>query len=433
MSLALESVALELAVTRRGPWQQRLLAGAKLDGPEPLAQHATRFGGDISTWTSRARPEQLLGLVRRSGLRGRGGGGFPTFEKLNAVRRHGPGAVVVVNGSETEPAAAKDDLLLRLRPHLVLDGLEVALRVLGARSAFVVGHSPPAIRAVEAALGEREDLPAQVEVVRGPENFVGGEETALIRWLEGGPALPRYQPPRVVDRGWRGIPTLVQNVETLAHLALVVRLGPEWFRQEGTDEEPGTMLVTLSGAVEAPGVYEVPVGTPLHQLLEVGVADPTAVALLSGGYFGSWLRSPEIQHLGLSRASLSRAGASPGAGVLHLLSKDSCGVWESARVVAWLAAQVAGQCGPCQYGLPALASALEEAARSGSVSALARLERWGDQIEGRGACRHPDGAVNLSRSAARAFSDELESHRQGRCSGHQRSSLPLPMTVAPAL
>ncbi|MHB1522473.1 MAG: NADH-ubiquinone oxidoreductase-F iron-sulfur binding region domain-containing protein [Candidatus Dormibacteria bacterium] len=427
MSLLATAAPSELDLPRSGPWTKRLLAGSRLGGAEPLVHHVSRLGGDITDWTGRAGPEQLLERLRRSGLRGRGGGGFPTSEKLAAVRRHGPGSVVVVNGSETEPAAGKDDLLLRLRPHLVLDGLLATIRILGARQAFLVAPSAPAVAAVETALRERQDVPLRVEVVRGPANFVGGEESALIRWLEGGPALPRYQPPRVVDRGWRGLPTLVQNVETLAHLGLVLRLGPEWFRGEGVSEEPGTMLVTLSGAVEAPGVYEVPIGTPLPQILQVAGADPGAVALLVGGYFGSWLRPPQVQGLSLSRASLRPAGATPGAGVLHLLPRGTCGLRESGRILAWLAAQGARQCGPCALGLPAMASALNEAANSGSEAALAQLHRWGDQIEGRGACRHPDGAVNLARSAAMAFPDELQRHRAGTCVGRRHSTLPLPL------
>ncbi len=431
MSLLATAAPPELGLPRTGPWTQRLLAGAKLAAPEPIANHASRLGGGITDWTGRAGPEQLLDRVRLSGLRGRGGGGFPTSEKLAAVRRHGPGSVVVVNGAETEPAAAKDDLLLRLRPHLVLDGLLAATRILGARRTFLVARSAQAVAALETALRERPDIQIPVEVVRGPVNFVGGEESALIRWLEGGPALPRYQPPRVVDRGWRGLPTLVQNVETLAHLGLVVRLGPEWFRGEGTADEPGTMLLTLSGAVMAPGVYEVPIGTSLPQILHVAGADPGAVALLVGGYFGSWLRAPQVRDLSLSRGSLRPAGANPGAGVLHLLPEGTCGLRESGRILAWLAAQGARQCGPCASGLPALASALGEAVASGSEAALARLDRWGNQIEGRGACRHPDGAVNLARSAARAFPDELERHREGACGGNRKLSLPLPAASDP--
>ena len=431
MSLLATAAELDLDLPRSGPWTKRLLAGSRLGGAEPLVHHVSRLGGDITDWTGRAGPDQLLDRLRRSGLRGRGGGGYPTSDKLAAVRRHGPGSVVVVNGSETEPVAGKDDLLLRLRPHLVLDGLLAVTRILGARQAFLVAHSAPALAAVRTAMRERQDLTLPVDVVRGPANFVGGEESALIRWLEGGPALPRYQPPRVVDRGWRGQPTLVQNVETLAHLGLVLRLGPDWFRGLGLADEPGTMLVTLSGAVEGPGVYEVPIGTPLPQILQVAGADPEAVALLVGGYFGSWLRAPEVQGLALSRASLRPAGATPGAGVLHLLPRGTCGLRESGRVLAWLAAQGARQCGPCAFGLPAMASALNDVADNGSLEALAQLQRWGDQIEGRGACRHPDGAVNLARSAAVAFPEELQRHRKGACGGHRQSSLPLPPVAHP--
>lgn len=428
MSLAAADLMREFARPRSGPWPARLLAGPKDRFGESWEEHCARLGGPISDPLRHAHPERLVDAVRRAGLRGRGGGGFPTAEKLRAVRRHGSGAVVIGNGSETEPAAAKDELLLSLRPHLVLDGLEVAVRAVGARGAFVVAPSSLAFERVTAALSERGPGKAPVEVIEGPSNFVGGEETAVIRWIEGGPALPRYQPPRTVDRGWRGLPTLVQNVETLAHLGLIARLGPEWFIEVGGESEPGTMLVTLSGAVARPGVYEVPVGVEVAQLLDAAGPDPEAVALLVGGYFGTWLGAPQIPRARLSRSGMAPLSASPGAGVVHLLASRTCGVRESQRVVEWLAGQGARQCGPCLQGLPALAGALGRlaAADGRGFEAVAQLRRWGDQIEGRGACRHPDGAVNLARSALIAFPDELELHLRGRCSGDRASTLPLP-------
>ncbi|HUY53628.1 MAG TPA: NADH-ubiquinone oxidoreductase-F iron-sulfur binding region domain-containing protein [Candidatus Nanopelagicaceae bacterium] len=410
----------------------RLLAGPRGGTAEAWGQHRERLGGPISEVLRGTAPGNLLGAIGGSGLRGRGGAGFPAATKLAAALKRGVSGVVVVgNGSETEPAAGKDDLLLRLRPHLVLDGLETVAVATRAERSFLVVPSQAAWRSVTAALVDRPrhgPHGPKVELVLGPRNFVGGEETALVSWLEGGPARPRYQRQRLVERGWRGRPTLVQNVETLAHLGLVARFGPEWFRSRGTADEPGTMMVSLSGAVGRPGVYEVPIGIRISALLEAAGAEPAAPALLVGGYFGSWLLPAQIATAELSRRALAPLHASPGAGVLHLLAPGACGLREAHLVVDWMARQSADQCGPCRLGLPALAGAMGELARpwAGGREVSDRILRWSGQIVGRGACRHPDGVVNLVRSTLLAFADELEQHRRGHCGGGAPSTLPLP-------
>jgi len=415
------------AIPGAGAGRLRLLEGPP--HPEAWAAHRDRLGGPISQVVSARRAGDLLEVVRSSGLRGRGGAGFPTADKLAAVLRRGASGVVVIgNGSETEPAAGKDELLLRLRPHLVLDGLEAVAMATRAERCFLVVPSQAAWGGLAAALADRPRQRPKVELALGPANFVGGEETALVRWLEGGPARPRYQLQRLVERGWRGRPTLVQNVETLAHLGLVARFGPDWFRRLGTSAEPGTMLVTLGGAVASPGVYEVAIGTRVAVLLQAAGAEPAAAALLVGGYFGSWLRPGQIADAELSRQALAPLGASPGAGVMHLLAPGACGLREAHRVVEWMARQGAQQCGPCKFGLPALAAAMGDLAEpwAGGRGVSDRMLRWCEQVAGRGACRHPDGVVNLIRSTLTAFADELARHRQGHCCGGAPSALPLP-------
>ena len=409
----------------------RLLGGPSRSDAESWVEHNSRLGGAISSARGRHHPAQLIAMIRRAGLTGRGGAGFPAADKLAAVRGQPRSPVVVGNGSETEPAAAKDDLLLRLRPHLVLDGLELVAATLRAERIFLVVPSTLAERSVSRALRERESessLGPAVEVALGPTNFVGGEETALVRWLEGLAAVPRFQPPRGFERGWRGKPTLVQNVETLAHLGLIARYGPEWFRQQGTDEEPGTCLVTLSGAVSHPGVYEVSIGMPLSELLAAAGADPSAAALLAGGYFGSWLQPAQFPAARVSRAGLRELGASPGAGVFHLLAPGNCVVRESQRLVRWLAGESAGQCGPCAQGLPAMAETLERLSDplQATEQGVRQITRWCAQVENRGACRHPDGVVNLIRSTLSDFGAEVELHIRARCSGSVSNPLPLP-------
>jgi len=431
VNLATQPQIQDLARSRGALGPARLLEGPSRLDAESWIEHSSRLGGPISDAVGRMRPAQLVTRVRHAGLTGRGGAAFPTAEKLAAVLGQHRGKVVVGNGSETEPASAKDDLLLRLRPHLVLDGLEVVATVLKAERTFLVVPSSLAHRRVTEALLERgaegRYLPG-VEVVRGPPNFVGGEETAVVRWLEGFPAVPRFRPPRSFERGWRGRPTLVQSVETLAHLGLIARFGSDWFRSVGTSEEPGTCLVTLSGAVARPGVYEVPNGMQLEALLEATGSDPAAAALLVGGYFGSWLKSGQFPAAQISQAGLFKLNATLGSGVVHLLAPESCPVWEAHRIVRWLAGQSAGQCGPCTHGLPALAEALGQLAQplQASHQGVRLVKRWSVQVENRGACRHPDGVVNLIRSTMEVFGEELERHLQARCTGAASSSLPLP-------
>ncbi len=246
---------------------------------------------------------------------------------------------------------------------------------------------------------------------------MSGEETALLHSLDGGPAKPTLVPPRPYERGLAGRPTLVANVETLAHVALIARHGPSWFRELGTEGHPGSALVTLGGAVTRPGVHEVALGTPIERLLGAGGPAPPARAVLVGGYYGSWLTGDALATTGLDDVSLRARGARLGAGVIVALPDDACAVAEVARVVDWLADENAGQCGPCVHGLDAIAGALAAIADGvADRDATLRLERWCGQVEGRGACHHPNGVAGFVRSALRVFAAELEEHRRhGPC------------------
>jgi len=409
----------------------RLLAGPEEHAPEWLGAHRQRLGdlNEVAILQSRLR-QSVIELVQRSGLRGRGGAGFPTGIKLAAVDRnaaYGRRAVVVANGGETEPCSRKDRTLLMMRPHLVLDGIQIAVAAVGATQAFLV--VPPAPRrlaqVVRDAIQERLEFGCdrvETVVVVASDAFVAGDETAVIRYLEGEPALPRFRPPLPSEKGWRGRPTLVQNVETLANLALIARFGVEWFREVGTLAEPGTMLMTIGGQVSRPGVYEVAIGTSMRDLLAAVGSSAESPAILLGGYFGTWIETVSALGCELSVQSLRRVGTGPGAGVLQVLPADICGLAQTHRYASWLARQSAGQWGPCWRGLPAVADALATVANPGGGSekgTVERIRRWCDNIEGRGACHHPDGFVNLVRSGLAVFALELELHARGRCSGQR--------------
>jgi NADH:ubiquinone oxidoreductase subunit F (NADH-binding) len=392
--------------------------------PEDLQAHLARYG----TTPYRGRPGELIGDLEESGLTGRGGAAFPVYRKLAVVARSRQARkVIVANGAESEPASRKDELLLRIAPNLVLDGLQLAAEAVGATEAHLYLHAAPGpqlLRALAERSSRRLDL-LPVTATHAPPRFLAGQESALVNRLGGGPALPTFQPPRVSERGLGGAPTLVQNVETLAHLAQIARYGPRWFRAVGTQEEPGSMLTTVYRPGARTEIHEVPAGAPLRAILGDG---QETQAWLAGGYHGAWLPLPDAAGLTLDRASLRRFGAAPGAGVLAALPSDRCGLTETARVVGYLAAESAGQCGPCLNGLPRIAAALAELAGAGHRKQVrADLERWSGLVIGRGACSHPDGTVRFVRSALATFAPEIDRHARGQCAATNRKPfLPLP-------
>ena len=393
----------------------RLLAGMDPGGaPMSLAEHE-RIHGPLPE----PSPLELIEAVEMSGLRGRGGADFPTARKLRAVAAGRRPSAVVVNGSETEPASAKDRLLLSRLPHLVLDGAMLAAMAVGAREVVVkLGDGAVgSFDALEGAVAVRAADPVGIRLVTGPEGYVAGEESAVVHHLNGGAPLPTFVPPRPFERGYRGRPTLIQNPETLAQIALVARFGASWYRELGTRADPGSALVTISGAVSEPGVYELAFGTPMTDLLDAagGSTEPLQ-ALLVGGYFGTWVGSRRALGLRLAREDLRSVGCSLGSGVIIALGESSCGLHESAYVIDYLARQSAGQCGPCVFGLRAIADAVLALADGvGGARERDRVLRWTSEVRGRGACHHPDGAVRFVESAMDVFGDEIEAHARVRC------------------
>jgi len=395
----------------------RLLLGIRDDRPLTYREHVDVHG------PSPRGGAALIDAVAAAGLRGRGGASFPTAIKLRAVAgRRRP--IVVVNAAEGEPLSAKDRTLIRLAPHLVLDGALAAAAAVGARHVVVAvrDDGSGAVEAARAAVAERRGA-RDLVVAAVPATYLAGEETALIRHLGGGPLAPTVVPPRPAERGLRGRPTLVQNAETLAHVALIARHGARWYREAGTDADPGTTLVTVSGAVARPGVHEIALGERLDAVLaRAGGPRDQLRAVLVGGYHGTFLTEEQLTAATLDDGRLRAHGATLAAGVIVALGASACPVTEAASVIGWLAAQSAGQCGPCRNGLPAIADQLARV-RAGRADpdALALLRRWARQLPGRGACRLPDGAVRFLDSVLRAFEPELADHeRHGPCASCNR-------------
>jgi NADH:ubiquinone oxidoreductase subunit F (NADH-binding) len=212
-------------------------------------------------------------------------------------------------------------------------------------------------------------------------------------------------------------------------VALIARGGPDWWRSVGTVADPGSALITVSGGVARPGVYEIPLGVSLEAVLgAVGAPAPSTGAVLIGGYFGTWIASDRIGQVSLGAASLQMEGSSFGCGAIAVLPNGTCGLAESARVARWLADQNAGQCGPCTFGLPAIADAMDAVVageRSGKADQL--VARWTAMVKGRGACKHPDGAARFVESSMRTFSGEVVKHRRRGPCPPARPVLPVPV------
>ena len=388
----------------RAPWRSdryRLLDAALRCPPvglppglrgDDIGAHLARYG-----FAPALRPSDLLEQLEWSGLRGHGGGWFGVAAKWRSIGRSRGSAVVVANGAESEPASAKDAALLVLHPHLVLDGLRYAAEAAGASEAVVWIHAGnrDAYRAVAHALAQRHnagwrEVPVRIEVA--PDHYLSGESSAILAALEGGPALPRFSLEPASVSGVNGRPTLVHNVETLARIGLLARTGAAGHQN--------VMLVTVA-TEHARTVLEVEIGTPIAAL----VAAPEAV--LVGGFGGTWYPA--------ERLARTVVGPSIGAGILLPLDRGGCGAAVTADVLAYLAANSARQCGPCLFGLPAAAKLFAGLVDGrGSRRVRSQLGRYLAEIDGRGACHHPDGAVRIAESARHVFASDLAAHRDGR-------------------
>jgi len=379
----------------------RLLAGPDVaSGPEGLAEHIRRLGP-----LPVAGPSLVEQLVS-SGLTGRGGAAFPVGLKWRSVAAGSSGtAVIIVNGAEGEPRSKKDRLLMTARPHLILDGAFLAASVVRARQVVLyIGEDHHAARqsmlkaVAERTGGERR----MVRTVAAPARYVAGASSAAAHLVNAGIATPTSTPPSPHVSGVDGAPTLVHNVETLAQVALFGRSG----------HPTGTVLVTVAGGVVSPGVLEVKTGTTLGEAVQrVGGTSQPARAVLLGGYFGRWIEAGEAWALPVDPEALHARGLSLGCGVIGVLPHGRCAVCEVAGIMRYLASESSAQCGPCFFGLRALAEATSRIAEQGTDPAdLQRLERWSAQVKGRGACRHPDGAVLFLQSALQTFADEFARH-----------------------
>ena len=411
---------------------RRLLAGLRADARAvSYAEHVDRYGG-----APRTAGEELIALVGDAGLRGRGGAAFPAGLKLAAVLEGRGRPIVVANGAEGEPPSVKDKVLLAYVPHLVLDGAVLAARAVGAKE-VIVAAGPVVLPHVRHALAERRaagaDRGLTLRLVAMPDRFVAGEETALIRFLNGGPALPAFTPPRPFERGVRGAPTLVQNVETLANIALIARFGAELVSRRGNARR------ARNGARHA-----LRRGPQSRRVRDRARPDAAAARRRRGRPDGRLCRrsssaasSAPGSRGAMRRPHVSRTASSPATARRSARARSSrCRRRRAAsprprRVARYLADESAGQCGPCVHGLASVAEGLEQLMRRERHVDHGLVRRRLAAIAGRGACSHPDGAVKLVASAYDVFQTEFERHLQKhRCTGRGGSGLKIPSGAA---
>lgn len=394
--------------------EPRLLAGASGDAPVDL-----RFHRELHGELPLRRRSWLSAALLEVNLRGRGGADFPVAVKFDAMPS-GSRISVLVNGSEGEPASRKDRVLMSNAPHLVLDGAMVIAHSLDTLLITIVIHDAAAHEAMVLALRERRD-PFDVTITRSRQGFVGGEIRAVINKVNGARPIPGSRRVLPVASGIANQPTFASNVETFAHVALLASRGTADFARVGSAEEPGTTLVTLIGDVRRPGVAEVPTGVPLSAFFDAAKSGPTLI----GGYHGTWVESTD--GLVLTRSQLKKNGAPLNAGVIASPFAGTCPVGEIVAVSRWLAGETIGQCGPCLFGLPAIADDLARIAAGGGPEALQNLTRHLDIVAGRGACAHPDGSVQFVRSALHVFDRHITDHaHRGTCGQNPSTVLPVP-------
>ena len=431
---------------------------ARILPPEPvttLDAHLARGGGAGLVGARHVGAEETLAVLAASGLRGRGGAGFPAATKWRSVAGGTPGTrYVAANGAEGEPGTFKDRTLLRANPYGVIEGLLIAAETVGARQAYLALKASfrTEVEIVSRALGEVEAAGwlegIGITLVTGPEEYLFGEEKALLEVVEGREPLPRWLPPYLhglfatgPQLGWQATgneldptaganPTLVNNVETLAHAAWILAHGVESFRAVGTEATPGSVICTVVGDVDRPGVHEVPAGTPLRQVLDTcgaPVAGCTVKAVFSG--VSNAVLTADLLDTPLCFDAMDRVGVGLGSAGFVVYDDSACMVEVAATLSRFLAVESCGQCPPCKLGSGQITAALDRIRTGeGDDTDLGRIAENLRIVADGNRCYIPVQERVMVSSILRAFPDDVAAHLDGRCPS-DRAVVPTPKIV----
>jgi NADH-quinone oxidoreductase subunit F len=402
-----------------------------LDRPWLLEQYQSRGGYRMLSkiLEQKTPPEQIIEEVKTSGLRGRGGAGFPTGLKWSFISRNAPGEkYVVCNSDEGEPGTFKDRDILRYNPHQLIEGMIIAGYAIGANRGYnyIRGEFWEPYERFEAALEEAraagflgENLLGsgfdfQLHVHLGGGAYVCGEETALLESIEGKKGQPRYKPPFPAHFGLYGRPTIINNTETLASVPVILEKGGQWFKDLGVENSGGSKLFSISGNINNPGVFEIPMGTPFADLLQMagGMKGGRKIkAVIPGGSSAPVIPGDQMMELTMDYDAIAQAGSMLGSGAVIVLDDSNCMVRVLERMSYFYYEESCGQCTPCREGtgwLYRVVSRIENG--KGKLEDLDLLDDMTTKICGRTICALGDAAAMPVQGMLRHFRDEFEYH-----------------------
>ena len=401
------------------------------DAQTPWTLASYRERGGYEAWEkvlkNQTPREEIIETLKASGLRGRGGAGFPTGLKLSFMPRDAQGQkYIVCNSDESEPGTFKDRDILRFNPHQVIEGMALAGYAIGATIGFnyIRGEYYEPWQRFEAALVEARqvgllgenlmgsEIAFELHSQRGAGAYICGEETALLESLEGKKGQPRFKPPFPAQVGAFGKPTTINNTETLASIPPIIRNGAEWFSSIGVENSGGTKIYSVSGHVNRPGNYEVPMGMPFRDLLEMagGVQDGRALkAVIPGGSSVPVVPADAIMGCTMDYDGLSQVGSALGAGSVIVMDETTCMVEVLERISYFYFVESCGQCTPCREGTGWLYRMIRRIRTGeGTPADLDRLKSVADRIEGRTICALGDAAAWPVQSFLKHFRHEFE-------------------------
>ncbi|MPZ14229.1 MAG: NADH-quinone oxidoreductase subunit F [Chloroflexi bacterium] len=399
------------------------------DGFQTFEEYGAEGGYEALRRVLADGPQAVLDAVEGSGLRGRGGACFPTGQKWRfAAQEPGPVKYVVANGGEDEPGSQKDRVVMEKYPHKILEGIILASYAIGATEAvlYVNSEYAQAITRLESAIAEATRAGYLGERIGGtafsltarihpaPQEYVAGEDSAALEAIEGRRALPRQKPPFPTTAGLFGKPTLVNNVETFAYVPAIVQNGPNWFRRQGTDDNPGTMLFTLPANVRVPGVVELPVGTPLREIIDVhggGLASGRGIkSILPGGPSSGFLGAADLD-VAMDRGPLMERGSALGCGVMRIVEEGQCVVEVVHEIAQFFARESCAQCPACQMETSTIAKIIDSVQKgTGTSQMLDQIPKIGAFAKGKGMCSLISMPIPPLTSATRLFPEDFAFH-----------------------
>jgi len=380
------------------------------------------------------KPEEIIEMVKASGLRGRGGAGFPTGLKWQFVDKKAEPRYIACNADESEPGTFKDHLLIERNPHLLIEGCAIGCYAIGARVAYIYirGEFLHVQHVLERAIDEARargflgrnvlgsGFDCEVYVHRGAGAYEAGEETALLESLEGKRAQPRNKPPFPAVVGLYGKPTAVNNVETLCNVPLIVANGPEWYSAMGPEKNGGPKLYCVSGHVRRPGVFEASMSVTLRELIDDyagGVREGRTLKAVIPGGSSVPILMPDQLDTQASFDAIQKAGSLLGSAAIVVLDDTTCMVWLAENLLHFYRHESCGKCTPCREGTDWLFKILQRIERGeGQMQDLELLSSVAGNIAGKTLCAFGDAAATPVITTLQHFRHEYEAHiREGRC------------------